>query len=160
MESRRLWEPYGIAVSSSGQIYVTDKGKHRVAVLGEHGDFCFAFGSQGTGAANFDDPRGIAVHAEQVWVADMCNHRISIFALDGSPRGAFGSHGQRHRRFHFPVGIALSANLVFVSEYIGSCIYVLSAEGECLQTVQAPFGDAYACALASNELHVSVDVWV
>lgn len=63
-------------------------------------------------------------------------------------------------RFLLQVGIALSANLVFVSEYIGSCIYVLSAEGECLQTVQAPFGDAYACALASNELHVSVGVWV
>ena len=66
METRRLCQPYGVALGPGGRVYVTDKGKHRVACMDEEGAFAFAFGEKGSGAGQLHDPRGIAVHAMQV----------------------------------------------------------------------------------------------
>ena len=153
-EWARLRQPYGVALGPDGRVYVSDRSKHRIAVLNKGGDFSFAFGAKGSGFGQLDEPRGIAVHAMQVYVADMCNHRIALFSPDGTPRRPIGSHGDGPGQFRYPVGVALSADLLLVSEYVGRRIHVLSATGACLQLIHAPFGDAYACALASNEHRV------
>ncbi|KAL3907198.1 MAG: hypothetical protein SGPRY_010263, partial [Prymnesium sp.] len=121
-----LRQPYGVALGPTGQIYVSDAGRHEVAVFEQSGDFSFKFGSHGSAIGQLDDPRGIAVREMQV----------------------VSPHAQQ-------VGVALSADLLFVSEYIGSRIHVLSVAGECLQIVRAPFGGAFACALSSDEQQVA-----
>ena len=54
-------EPHGMAVDSSGNIYVADTGNHRIQVFDTKGRFIRQFGSRGSGNGQFDEPYGVAV---------------------------------------------------------------------------------------------------
>lgn len=56
--------PYGIAVASDGQIYVTDQFNHRVQRFTATGDFIFELGSFGSGDGQFNVPAGLAVDSD------------------------------------------------------------------------------------------------
>ena len=75
--------PYGVAVDSSGTVYVADYGDHRIRKITPAGAVTTLAGStagfaDGTGtAAKFNYPEGVAVDsAGTVYVADTSNHRI------------------------------------------------------------------------------------
>jgi sugar lactone lactonase YvrE len=77
-------QPFGIAVDSSGNVYVADEGNHRIRKITPLGLVTTIAGSgnpayaDGTGmAASFYDPTGVAVDAfGNVYVADVNNNRI------------------------------------------------------------------------------------
>ncbi|MFD0589228.1 S-layer homology domain-containing protein [Paenibacillus sp. GCM10027627] len=76
--------PYGVAVSGSGDIYVTDSNNHRILKYSSEGAVLTEWGSAGSGAGQFQGPTGIAIDRDgNVYVADRHNHRIQIFDSNG-----------------------------------------------------------------------------
>ena len=77
--------PTGIALSSSGEIYVSDGyGNARVHKLTPDGTLLFSWGEPGNALGQFRLPHSIWVDKqERVWVVDRENNRIQIFNAQG-----------------------------------------------------------------------------
>ena len=74
----------GIAVDSSGYVYVADVWNDRIQKFDSNGNFITKWGSQGTGDGELDCPGDIAVDSSgYVYVADSENHRIQKFDSNG-----------------------------------------------------------------------------
>ena len=75
-------DPAGVAVDSSGNVYVADKDNHRIQKFDNNGNFITKWGSNGwTGNGQFQYPEDVAVDSSlNVYVADTYNHRIQKFA--------------------------------------------------------------------------------
>ncbi|MBA7702314.1 hypothetical protein ES703_111078 [subsurface metagenome] len=77
--------PTGIALSPSGEIYVSDGyGNARVHKFTPDGTLLFSWGEPGNAPGQFSLPHSIWVDKrERVWVADRENNRIQIFDARG-----------------------------------------------------------------------------
>ena len=82
--------PFGVAVDAAGRIVVADLGNHRLQIcdvsdLSNDNVTCQAFGSQGSGLGQFDQPARVAVDgAGNIVVADAGNNRIEVFGVPDS----------------------------------------------------------------------------
>ena len=78
-----------IAYDDAGTLYVTDTAAHRIAVIsGQH--VWRVFGTEGSGAAEFRSPRGIAVGPDgRIYVVDTGNRRVQVLTNDGVFRSAW-----------------------------------------------------------------------
>lgn len=78
-------KPTGVAVSLSGEIYVSDGyGNKRVHKFSPDGKLILSWGEEGTGAGQFALPHGVFLDRQKrVYVADRENHRIQIFTAQG-----------------------------------------------------------------------------
>ncbi|HVZ62547.1 MAG TPA: HYR domain-containing protein, partial [Candidatus Nitrosotalea sp.] len=75
-----LQTPLGLSIDSTGNIFVADSGNNRVVELDTNGHAVTSWGSQGTGADFFDNPRATAVDSNgNVFVVDSNNNRIQKF---------------------------------------------------------------------------------
>ena len=123
--------PYGIAVDSSGNVFVVDTGNHRIQKFTNSGTFVTKWGSQGTANGQFEGHRNIAIDLSgNVFVADTENHRIQKFTNNGNFIGTWGSLGTSNGQFQYPLGIAvdLSGN-VFVADTANHRIQKLTNSG-------------------------------
>jgi sugar lactone lactonase YvrE len=129
--------PYGLAMDSSGTIYVADRGGSRIRKITPSGVVTTLAGStlgynDGTGsAAQFASPQGIAVDsAGTVYVASYLDMRIrkitpsgtvSTFVGVTSPAGYADGTGTA-ARFNYPNGLAVdtSDNVYVADSYNGS----------------------------------------
>jgi DNA-binding beta-propeller fold protein YncE len=76
--------PDGIAIDSSGNLWVAEEGNNRVQELSETGSYLTSFGSAGTGAGQFEAPMDIAFAAGEVYVTDQNNDRVDEFSTAGA----------------------------------------------------------------------------
>ena len=75
--NKKFESPQGIAVDSSGNVYVSDTGNHRIKKYDSSGNYLDDWGSQGSNNQKFESPQGIAVdNNRKIYVADTNNHRI------------------------------------------------------------------------------------
>ena len=75
---------YGVACDSTGKVYVTDFGNHRVQVFTAEGKFLRKFGRRGEGRGELNSPHGITVDTNDlVYVSEYSNHRVSVFTSEG-----------------------------------------------------------------------------
>ena len=105
--------PLGVALDTSGNLYVVDSGNSRIQKFDPRGRSLAAVGTAGAAPGQFNQPSDIAVDAAgNVYVADTWNHRIQKFSPDLTP---ILSWGQPTRdlinpapdRFWGPRGIAI-----------------------------------------------------
>jgi len=76
--------PWGVAVSPTGEVYVTDWRNDRVQKFNLDGGFLLQWGGLGRGEGKFERPTGITVDRDgDVYVVDWHNHRVQIFDPDG-----------------------------------------------------------------------------
>ncbi len=77
--------PTGVALSSSGEIYVSDGYRNaRVHKFTPDGTLLFSWGEPGNAPGQFRTPHSIWVDKrERVWVADRENNRVQIFDARG-----------------------------------------------------------------------------
>jgi tripartite motif-containing protein 71 len=101
--------PTGIALDSSGQVYVTDTYNNRVQKFDSGGNYLDQWGSQGSSKGQFDSPTGIAIdQTNNIYVADTNNNRIQKFDSDGNYLMRWGTSGNGDGQFSAPGGVAAS----------------------------------------------------
>ena len=98
----------GVAVDSTGDVYVTDLGNHRVEKFTSGGSFIMSWGSSGTGNGQFSGPEGIAIDAsDNVYIADTGNHRVQKFNTSGTFVTRWGTNGTGDGQFDTPWGVSV-----------------------------------------------------
>jgi len=88
-EAGQLRSPWGVAVDSAGDVFVTDAGNHRIEKFDKEGNFITQWGGYGNGEGQFNFPYGIGVDAKgSVFAVDSGNTRVQQFmpADEGSER--------------------------------------------------------------------------
>ncbi len=105
-------EPRGLAVNSSGYLYVVDSKNNRIQKLSPEGSAVLTWGSEGQEPGQFKDPCGIAVGPDDsVYVADTWNHRVQKFDANGK---FLTEWREQTNGFWGPRGIAVSPDGEFV----------------------------------------------
>jgi len=106
-------EPWGIAVSPEGDVFIADTWNHRIQVFTPAGEYITSwghFGQRETPDA-FWGPRDVAVDKNgHVYVADTGNKRIVVFDTEGEFITEFGEVGYGDGQFDEPSGLALDGD--------------------------------------------------
>jgi len=129
----KFFSPQGMAMDSSGNVYVADLSNHSIRKITPQGEVS-TFAGSGTpgdengvaGEAQFDSPRGIAVDAAGiVYVADSSNHLIRkitpggvVTTIAGSTEGVNNGYSIGAKtRFKHPIDVATdSSGNVYVAD--------------------------------------------
>jgi len=91
--------------------------------------FVHSWGTAGDGPAQFQDPTGIAVTAEEVFVSDGRNGRIQVFDHQGHFKRQFGEHGEGANQLGRPMNLSIHNNEIYVADYWNDRIQVYSLAG-------------------------------
>jgi len=148
--------PAGVAINSSGNIYVADPGNNRIQKFSSTGTFVSAIGSSGSGDGQFSNPVGIAIDsADNLYVADSSNNRIQKFNSAGTFVTKWGTNGAGNGEFSGPNGVAVdNAGTVYVADTGNNRVQLFSTSGTFIEaTGSAGSGDgqfAGAEDVASN----------
>ena len=106
-------DPYGVAVNSLGNIYVSDAGKDRVLIFDVDGNLLAKWDKKGSGDGEFKTLGfgGLAIDVnDNVFVVDNENHRVQKFDKDGNYILQWGSEGTDDGQFVRAIGIAVDAD--------------------------------------------------
>ena len=137
--------PQGIAVDTSGNVYVADPDKNRALKFDSNGDFLLgvgagyngvagSVGTAGSGAGQFYNPQGVAVDGNgSLYVADNNNHRIQKFDSNGNFLFQIGTFGSQNGQFNHPIGVTtdLSGN-IYVADGNNNRVQEFSSSGNYL----------------------------
>lgn len=123
--------PLGLAVSSTGQVFVTDANNHRIQRFDANGVFEAQWGSFGSGNGQFNTPFGLAISStNQVYVADTSNHRVQQFDANGVFQTQWGGLGSGNGQLFFPFGLGVSSTgQVYVADTVNNRIQRFSNSG-------------------------------
>ena len=127
-------EPWGIAVSQDGRVYVADTWNHRIQMFDAEGTFLGTWGAFGeTVAASglFYGPRDVAVDdgTGRVYVTDTGNERVVVFDADGNYVDQWGGEGLEPGLFAEPVGIGVDqAGAIYVADTWNRRVQVFDAD--------------------------------
>ncbi|HEY5053445.1 MAG TPA: hypothetical protein VII45_08560, partial [Solirubrobacterales bacterium] len=83
---------YRLAIGPEGNIWLSEFGNNRIQVFTPAGEYLYGFGSKGTGAGQFEGPRGTAFYGGRVYAVDggessLKNPRIEKWAMPTSQSG-------------------------------------------------------------------------
>ena len=107
--------PSGIAVDTSGNVYVADTDNNRIQKFTSDGNFIKEWGRTGSGPGEFSHPSGIAVmNSGNVYVADTGNNRIQKFTSDGKYISYFGEFGYDEDKFNHPMDMDIDSKEIFM----------------------------------------------
>ena len=128
-EAGKFNNPWGIAISSRGEIYVVDNENARVQVFDAEHRFLRQWGSPGALPGQFANPTGIVIDTnDNVYVADTDNYRVQKFSAKGQWLTAWGGTGAAN-------GISIDADgNVYVSDGLDAEVRKFSPDGVWLQS--------------------------
>jgi hypothetical protein len=123
--------PSGVAVSStSGEIFVSEFGNHRITVFSETGVIRRQWGKFGHDAGEFHFPKHVVHNRDKIYVVDFYNNRIQVFLDSGEFLFAFGD-----KHLNEPTCLAISAfNEIIVTEKENKRIRICDEHGLLLRS--------------------------
>ncbi len=109
------FDPFGLALSKAGELFVADRSNHRVQVFRvSDGTFVRQIGgAQGSGNGQFHWPLDVALSPDEteLLVVDYGNHRIQVYrAHDGQYLRGWGSQGSADGQFINPMSVAVTGS--------------------------------------------------
>lgn len=117
--------PYSVAVSQSGLIYVSDAGNYCIKVFDSNGNLVQKIGKPGSSGACLNFPQGIQVDQNgDLYVMDSNNGRIAIFNTNGEIINSIGSIGGYPGAFYTPKGIDLYNGKIYSANTRNHMVYV------------------------------------
>jgi RHS repeat-associated protein len=142
-------EPQGVAIESSGNVWVTDYVNNRVDEFNEKGEFIAAFGfgvngkeeeatcttscqagKAGSQNGEFNGPAYLTFAAGNLYVTDLNNDRVEEFNTSRKYVAKFGEKGTGNGQFSYPGGItADSAGHLYVDDGGNSRVEEFSSVG-------------------------------
>jgi len=127
----QFMSPNGVAVDSSGNIYVADTGNARIQKFDSNGNFILKFGTVGSDIGQFAFPFGVAVDSTgNIYAADSGNDRIQKFDSNTNFIFKFGTNGSGDGQFAFPGDIAVdSSGNIYVADTGNSRIQKFDSNG-------------------------------
>ena len=138
---RQFSVPYSVDVVANGNVWVADRGNHRIQEFDKDGKFLFKFGSFGAKPGQFNNPRQVAVDKDMkyLYVVDSKNNRIQKFFTNGTFVKSWGTLGTGNGQFSLPVTIIMDSkgNLI-VNERGNSRVQKFDSNG----TFLLKFGSA------------------
>ena len=138
---RGFANPYSIAVSSDGRIYVISRCDPvraraiRVGVQDIDENFLFEFSEgHGSGPGQFALPVAIAFDSrERLYITDEYNHRVVIYDSEGKFLDQWGEYGSDEGKLNGPAGIAIdSQDNVYIADQHSHSISKFTADGRFL----------------------------
>jgi streptogramin lyase len=110
--------PKGIAIDSTGYVYVVDSRNNRIQKFDPNGNFITKWGTEGAGNGQFKSPHGIAADdSGNIYVVDSGNNRIQKFDPNGNFITKWGTEGAGNGEFKSPLAIAVApSGYVFVGD--------------------------------------------
>ena len=130
-EDELLW-PCQVAVDRDENLYISDEGRHCIAVCSKDGENLGMWGEYGDGDGQLNRPSGIAFDPEDnIYVADTLNHRVQKFTKDGKFLMQFGQLGTGDGELNMPWGTVIDElGDVYVADWRNDRIQKFSAEGD------------------------------
>ena len=127
---RGVHHPYGVAVSNSGEVMVSEHYSHHISVYSREGKHIRSFGSHGSDKGQFNYPRGVAITSDNhILIADEYNSRIQMFTMEGKFVKSVGQEGKGQLQFDNPSSIAVHpSGRVFVADSANHRIQVLNSD--------------------------------
>ena len=151
--------PWGVAVSDTDEIAVTDCWNHRVQIFDSSGNYLRSFGRKGSIQGKFTCPYGITFHKNgNIFVADSGNHRVQILNSEGRSLGMFGGKGNRDNQLYNPCGLTVDNDgNIIVADLGNKLIKIFSPDGKFLTKIGEPgsFGIPIHCVQCDDYLIVS-----
>lgn len=123
--------PCGLAVTSEGDIIVTDLALHSVLIFTQRGKLRHSFGNYGQSPEQMDQPCFVAVNEEnQIIISDTGNTSVKIFSLNGQLLQCFTDQNFHINSDHCIIlqGITVDdeGNTLIVAN---NSVYILAANG-------------------------------
>jgi DNA-binding beta-propeller fold protein YncE len=105
----QLKEPFGIAVASNGDIYVSDNVNNRMEIFDASGNYLSQFGKYGKGETDFSGPQGLALDAAgNLYVADTGNNRVVKYDSHGVYLSLLAPFGDGNGQLYAPLAVAIA----------------------------------------------------
>jgi tripartite motif-containing protein 71 len=161
--SNQFNHPEGSATDSSGNLWVDDKGNHRLQKFSSAGELIGSYGSAGKGEGQFENAWGIAINqsTNEVFVGDYTNDRISVFSNTGTFLRMFGTVGTGNGQLNGPVGLTIDSHgNVWVADDGNNRIEEFSSTGTYLSQFgklgsgNGEFKEPLSVAICEGELFV------
>lgn len=147
--SAKLYSPVGVAVDSTGTLYIADSINQRVRKVTSDGVISTVAGNGTPGfsgdgssatSAQLSHPWGVAVDsAGSLYIADTVNHRIrkvtssgAISTVAGAGIAGYGGDGSvaTLAQLQFPAGVTVdSAGNLYISDFGNNCIRKVTSAG-------------------------------
>jgi len=147
--------PTGLAVDTTGILFVADVQNHRVQRITPGGGVAVV-GGRGVGRGQFASPQGIATDEEDsFFVVEEGNHRVQKFTREGVLTLLFGRQGRGAGELQGPTAIAVAPGSgdIFVADTGNSRVQRFDYQGRFLSVIGAP-GDHYPSLSSPQALAV------
>ena len=107
----------------TGNIYIADKGSHRVQVFSCNGDYLMF-------SEEINEPVGICISQNKVFVTQFRGNCINMYELEGKLIKSVGSEGNGEAQFKHPFGLDVSDrnNNIYVCDCDNHRIQILTEE--------------------------------
>ena len=151
--------PYGVAVHTNGDVYVSDCSNGCIKVFSSNGTQKQTFGSQGSGNKQFNSPNGLLILNDILYICDNGNHRIQKWSLNGEYVDQFGTYGTGDGQLSSPWGITHNGkDQIIVADRSNKRVQVFDTNGSFIKKIDCEGYNSsdVAVALYYNADKVSV----